>query len=175
MASVNKVILIGNLGRDPETRYTTGGDAVTNIRIATTDTWKDKAGEKQEKTEWHSVVFFGRQAEIAGEYLKKGRQIYVEGRLQTRKWQDKEGQDRYTTEIVADRMQMLGIQRCHRLCRIKLPLLRFPVARCGGFCSSVHARSFFSLPHQEAMRQKLSALHGRCGRGFPRGGCGGSE
>src|SRR5205085_11021669 len=108
MASVNKVILVGNLGRDPETRYTTGGDAVTNIRIATTDTWKDKAGEKQEKTEWHSVVFFGRQAEIAGEYLKKGRQVYVEGRLQTRKWQDKEGQDRYTTEIVADRMQMLG-------------------------------------------------------------------
>jgi single-strand DNA-binding protein len=88
--------------------YTTGGDAVTNIRLATTDTWKDKAGEKQEKTEWHSVVFFGRQAEIAGEYLKKGRQVYVEGRLQTRKWQDKEGQDRYTTEIVADRMQMLG-------------------------------------------------------------------
>src|SRR5438270_12404927 len=108
MASVNKVILIGNLGRDPETRYTTGGDAVTNIRIATTDTWKDKAGEKQEKTEWHSIVFYGRQAEIAGEYLKKGRQVYVEGRLQTRKWQDKEGQDRYTTEIVADRMQMLG-------------------------------------------------------------------
>jgi single-strand DNA-binding protein len=108
MASVNKVILIGNLGRDPETRYTTGGDAVTNIRLATTDTWKDKAGEKQEKTEWHSIVFFGRQAEIAGEYLKKGRQVYVEGRLQTRKWQDKEGQDRYTTEIVADRMQMLG-------------------------------------------------------------------
>jgi single-strand DNA-binding protein len=108
MASVNKVILVGNLGRDPETRYTTGGDAVTNIRVATTDTWKDKNGEKQEKTEWHSVVFFGRQAEIAGEYLKKGRQIYVEGRLQTRKWQDKEGQDRYTTEIIADRMQMLG-------------------------------------------------------------------
>src|SRR6266446_928590 len=108
MASVNKVILVGNLGRDPETRYTTGGDAVTNIRVATTDTWKDKNGEKQEKTEWHTVVFFGRQAEIAGEYLKKGRQVYVEGRLQTRKWQDKEGQDRYTTEIVADRMQMLG-------------------------------------------------------------------
>jgi single-strand DNA-binding protein len=108
MASVNKVILIGNLGRDPETRYTTGGDAVTNIRLATTDTWKDKAGDKQEKTEWHSIVFFGRQAEIAGEYLKKGRQVYVEGRLQTRKWQDKEGQDRYSTEIVADRMQMLG-------------------------------------------------------------------
>ena len=108
MASVNKVILVGNLGRDPETRYTTGGDAVTNIREATTETWKDKNGEKQEKTEWHTVVFFGRQAEIAGEYLKKGRQVYIEGRLQTRKWQDKEGQDRYTTEIVADRMQMLG-------------------------------------------------------------------
>ena len=108
MASVNKVILVGNLGRDPETRYTTGGDAVTNIRVATTDTWKDKNGEKQEKTEWHTVVFFGRQAEIAGEYLKKGRQVDIEGRLQTRKWQDKEGQDRYTTEIVADRMQMLG-------------------------------------------------------------------
>jgi single-strand DNA-binding protein len=108
MASVNKVILVGNLGRDPETRYTTSGDAVTNIRVATTDTWKDKNGEKQEKTEWHTVVFFGRQAEIAGEYLKKGRQVYIEGRLQTRKWQDKEGQDRYSTEIVADRMQMLG-------------------------------------------------------------------
>jgi single-strand DNA-binding protein len=108
MASVNKVILVGNLGRDPETRYTTSGDAVTNVRLATTDTWKDKAGEKQERTEWHNIVFYGRQAEIAGEYLKKGRQIYVEGRLQTRKWQDKEGQDRYTTEIIADRMQMLG-------------------------------------------------------------------
>jgi len=108
MASVNKVILVGNLGRDPETRYTTSGDAVTNVRLATTDTWKDKNGDKQERTEWHTIVFYGRQAEIAGEYLKKGRQIYVEGRLQTRKWQDKEGQDRYTTEIVADRMQMLG-------------------------------------------------------------------
>ena len=108
MASVNKVILLGNLGRDPETRYTTGGDAVTNLNIATSEQWKDKSGEKQERTEWHTVVFFGRQAEIAGEYLKKGRQVYVEGRLQTRKWQDKEGQDRYTTEIVADRMQMLG-------------------------------------------------------------------
>src|ERR1700680_4203525 len=105
MASVNKVILIGNLGRDPETRYTTGGDAVTNIRIATTDTWKDKAGETQEKPEWRSLFFCGRKAEIAGEYLKKGRQIYVEGRLQTRKWQDKEGQDRYTTAKVAQRMQ----------------------------------------------------------------------
>jgi single-strand DNA-binding protein len=108
MASVNKVILVGNLGRDPETRYTTSGDAVTNVRLATTDQWKDKNGEKQERTEWHNIVFYGRQAEIAGEYLKKGRQIYVEGRLQTRKWQDKEGQDRYTTEIIADRMQMLG-------------------------------------------------------------------
>ena len=108
MASVNKVILVGNLGRDPETRYTAGGDAITNVSIATTDTWKDKAGEKQEKTEWHRVAFFGKLAEIAGEYLKKGSQVYVEGRLQTRKWQDKDGQDKYSTEIVADRMQMLG-------------------------------------------------------------------
>src|SRR5512137_1827940 len=108
MASVNKVILIGNLGRDPETRYTTGGDAGTNLNIATTETWKDKAGEKQEKTEWHSVVLFGRQAEIAGEYLKKGRPVYIEGRLQTRKWTDKEGVEKYSTEIVADRMQLIG-------------------------------------------------------------------
>ncbi|MFI4952664.1 MAG: single-stranded DNA-binding protein [Burkholderiales bacterium] len=108
MASVNKVILVGNLGRDPETRYTTGGEAVTNVSIATTDSWKDKSGEKQERTEWHRVAFFGKLAEIAGEYLKKGSQVYVEGRLQTRKWQDKEGQDKYTTEIIADRMQMLG-------------------------------------------------------------------
>ena len=109
MASVNKVILVGNLGRDPETRYTADGAAITNIRVATTDSWKDKAsGEKKEQTEWHTVVFFGRLAEIAGEYLKKGRSVYVEGRLRTRKWQDKEGQDRYTTEIVAENMQMLG-------------------------------------------------------------------
>jgi single-strand DNA-binding protein len=108
MASVNKVILIGNLGRDPETRYMPDGGAVTNVSIATTDVWKDKQGEKQERTEWHRVAFFGKLAEIAGEYLKKGSQVYVEGRLQTRKWQDKEGQDKYTTEIVADRMQMLG-------------------------------------------------------------------
>ena len=108
MASVNKVILIGNLGRDPETRYMPDGGAITNISIATTETWKDKNGDKQEKTEWHRVAFFGKLAEIAGEYLKKGSQCYVEGRLQTRKWQDKDGQDKYTTEIVADRMQMLG-------------------------------------------------------------------
>jgi single-strand DNA-binding protein len=108
MASVNKVILVGNLGRDPETRYTTGGDAVTNLRIATTEAWKDKSGEKQEKTEWHTVVLFGRLAEIAGEYLKKGRPVYIEGRLQTRKYTDKEGVEKYSTEIVADRMQLLG-------------------------------------------------------------------
>ncbi|MGH6610369.1 MAG: single-stranded DNA-binding protein [Burkholderiaceae bacterium] len=109
MASVNKVILIGNLGRDPETRYTADGAAITNITIATSDRWKDKAtGEMKEATEWHRISFFGRLAEIAGEYLKKGRPVYVEGRLRTRKWQDKEGQDRYTTEIVADNMQMLG-------------------------------------------------------------------
>ena len=97
-----------NLGRDPETRYTTNGDAVTNIRLATTDTWKDKNGEKQERTEWHNVVFYGRQAEIAGEYLKKGRQIYVEGSLQTREWTDRDGNKRYTTEVRAQRFQMLG-------------------------------------------------------------------
>ena len=108
MASVNKVILLGNLGRDPETRYTTGGDAVTNLRIATSEQWKDKAGEKQERTEWHSVVLFGRQAEVAGEYLKKGRSVYIEGRLQTRKYTDKEGVEKYSTEVVADRMQLLG-------------------------------------------------------------------
>jgi single-strand DNA-binding protein len=108
MASINKVILIGNLGRDPETRYMPDGGAITNISIATTDKWKDKAGEMQEKTEWHRVAFFGKLAEIAGEYLKKGSQVYVEGRLQTRKWQDKDGQDKYTTEIVANVMQMLG-------------------------------------------------------------------
>ncbi|OGV71760.1 MAG: single-stranded DNA-binding protein [Methylophilales bacterium RIFCSPHIGHO2_02_FULL_57_10] len=108
MASVNKVILIGNLGADPEMRYMPSGEAIANLRIATTDTWKDKSGEKQERTEWHRVVFFGRQAEVCGEYLKKGSAIYVEGSLQTRKWQNKEGQDQYTTEIRGDRMQMLG-------------------------------------------------------------------
>lgn len=109
MASVNKVILVGNLGADPETRYAPSGDAICNIRIATTDTWRDKtSGEKREATEWHRVVFFGKLAEIAGQYLKKGRSVYVEGRLQTRKWQDKEGRDQYTTEIRADQMQMLG-------------------------------------------------------------------
>ncbi len=108
-ASVNKVILIGNLGKDPETRYTPDGAAITNITLATTDTWKDKAtGEKKEATEWHRVAFFGRLAEIAGQYLKKGRSVYIEGRIRTRKWQDKEGVDRYTTEIIADQMQMLG-------------------------------------------------------------------
>ena len=108
MASVNKVILVGNLGRDPETRYMPDGGAITNISIATTSTWKDKSGEKQEATEWHRVAFFGKLAEIAGEYLKKGSQVYVEGKLRTRKWQDKDGQDKYTTEVIADAMQMLG-------------------------------------------------------------------
>jgi single-strand DNA-binding protein len=106
---VNKVILVGNLGRDPEVRYAPNGQAVANVTLATSESWKDKnTGEKQERTEWHRVVFFGRLAEIAGEYLKKGAQVYVEGRLQTRKWQDKDGADRYTTEIVANEMQMLG-------------------------------------------------------------------
>ncbi|MGH8762109.1 MAG: single-stranded DNA-binding protein [Nitrosospira sp.] len=108
MASVNKVRLIGNLGKDPETRYMPNGDAVTNITLATTETWKDKSGEKQEKTEWHRVTFYRKLAEIAGEYLKKGRPVYVEGRLETRKWTDKAGAERYTTEIIASDMKMLG-------------------------------------------------------------------
>lgn len=108
MASINKVILIGNLGKDPETRYMPNGDAVTSITLATTDTWKDKNGEKQEKTEWHRVVLYRKLAEIAGEYLKKGRPIYVEGRLETKQWTDKQGIERYTTQIIADTMQMLG-------------------------------------------------------------------
>lgn len=109
MASLNKAILIGNLGADPETRYTTSGDAVTSVRLATTDNWTDKAsGEKREATEWHRVVFYRRLAEVAGQYLKKGAQVYLEGRIKTRKWQDKDGQDRYTTEIEATEMKMLG-------------------------------------------------------------------
>ncbi len=108
MASVNKVILMGNLGKDPEVRFMPNGDAVCNFSIATTDNWKDKNGEKQERTEWHNIVMYRKLAEIAGEYLKKGRPVFIEGRLQTRKWQTKEGQDRYTTEIIAESMQMLG-------------------------------------------------------------------
>jgi len=107
MASVNKVIILGNVGRDPEVRYTAVGKAICNISIATSRSY-GKGEERKEETEWHSVVFYERQAEIAGEYLKKGRPVYVEGRIRTRKWQDKDGQDRYTTEIVAESMQLLG-------------------------------------------------------------------
>ena len=108
MASLNKVMLIGNLGKDPEVRYTTSGQAVASFSIATSERFKNKNGDWEERTEWHNVVLWGRQAEIAGEYLAKGRTIFIEGRLQTRKWQDKEGKDRYTTEIVGEKMQMLG-------------------------------------------------------------------
>ena len=118
---VNKVILVGNLGKDPETRYMPSGSAVTNLTLATSESWKDKqTGEQQDRTEWHKIAMFGRLAEIAAEYLRKGSQIYIEGKLRTRKWQDKEGKDRYTTEIVADEMQMLGskggwcLGRCRR-------------------------------------------------------------
>lgn len=105
---INKVILIGNLGADPETRYTAGGTAVTNVRLATSESWRDKqSGERQERTEWHRVVFFARLAEIAGEYLRKGSKVYVEGQLRTNKWQGQDGQDRYTTEIIGNEMQML--------------------------------------------------------------------
>jgi single-strand DNA-binding protein len=108
MASVNKVILVGNLGADPEMRYLPSGEAVVNLRLATTDTWKDKDGNKQEQTEWHRVSYFGRQAEVCGQYLKKGSQIYVEGSIRTRKYTDKDGVEKYATEIRGDRMQMLG-------------------------------------------------------------------
>ena len=109
MASVNKVIIVGNLGRDPETRYMPSGDAMTNIAVATTDKWKDKStGEQKEATEWHRIAFFGKLAEIAGQYLKKGSQVYIEGKLRTRKWTDKDGIEKYSTEIIADTMQMLG-------------------------------------------------------------------
>ncbi|MFJ7567410.1 single-stranded DNA-binding protein [Herminiimonas sp. NPDC097707] len=109
MASVNKVIIVGNLGRDPETRYMPNGEAVTNVAVATTESWKDKtSGDKKEVTEWHRITFYRKLAEIAGQYLKKGSSVYIEGRLQTRKWTDKDGVERYTTEIIADTMQMLG-------------------------------------------------------------------
>lgn len=109
MASINKAIIIGHLGRDPETRYMPNGDAVTNIAVATTESWKDKnTGEKKELTEWHRVTFYRKLAEVVGQYLRKGSQIYLEGKLQTRKWTDKDGVERYTTEIIADTMQMLG-------------------------------------------------------------------
>lgn len=108
MASVNKVIIVGRLGDDPVTKYMPNGEAVTNISFATSESWKDKNGQKQEKTEWHRVTLYRKLAEIAGEYLKKGSMAYIEGRLETRKWQDKEGKDRYTTEIIANTMQMLS-------------------------------------------------------------------
>ena len=119
---INKVIIIGNLGQDPETRHTAGGSAVTNLSVATSETWKDKqTGEKKEQTEWHRVVMFARLAEIAGEYLRKGSKVYIEGRLQTRKWQDRDGQDRYTTEIVANDLQMLDTKGEHSIRRAEPP------------------------------------------------------
>lgn len=112
MRGVNKAIIVGNVGQDPEVRHSSNGNAICNLSVATSESWKDKnTGEQQERTEWHRVVFYRRLAEIVGEYVRKGSQIYVEGRLQTRKWQDQSGQDRYTTEIVADQMQMLGGKR----------------------------------------------------------------
>ncbi len=108
MASVNKAIIVGNIGRDPETRYLPNGDAVTNISVATTEKWKDKSGKQQEKTEWHRVCFFGKLAEIAGEYLKKGSAVYIEGRIETQEYTDKDGMKKYSTQIIANQMQMLG-------------------------------------------------------------------
>ncbi len=144
---INKVILVGNLGADPEIRYMPSGNAVANARIATTDSWRDKqSGEQQERTEWHQVVFFNRLAEIVGEYLKKGSQVYVEGRLQTRKWQDKSGNDRYTTEIVANEMQMLG-------------------GRGGGGPGPSESYSERSAPAREPAREPQSAGGSGGGRG----------
>jgi single-strand DNA-binding protein len=132
---INKVILVGNLGADPETRYTASGSAITNIRIATSESWRDKqTGENQERTEWHRVVFFNRLAEIAGEYLRKGSQVYVEGSLRTRKWQGQDGQDRYTTEVVANEMQMLGARGGDSAPRQQAPA-------SGGFRDSTQAQS----------------------------------
>lgn len=143
MASINKAIIIGNLGRDPEVRYSPAGAAVCNITVATTLSWKDKeSGEKKEETEWHRVVFYGRLAEIAGEYLKKGRPVYIEGRLKTRKWQNKEGQDVYTTEIIADQMQMLGgrddADPSKAPDRAKQPAQRAPAASMNEMESDIH-------------------------------------
>ena len=140
MASVNKVILIGNLGKDPDVRYLPSGEAVTNITLATTETWKDKtSGDKKEATEWHRVVFFRKLAEIAGQYLKKGSQVYIEGSLKTRKWQDKEGQERYTTEIVADEMRMLGSRQGSG--QPDEPPRERPAPAAGGAASSSSARA----------------------------------
>jgi single-strand DNA-binding protein len=132
MASVNKAIIIGNLGKDPEVRYTASGEALCNITVATSETWKDKAtGEKKEATEWHRISFFGKLAEIAGQYLKKGSQVYVEGSIRTRKWTDKEGQERYTTEIRGDEMKMLGgkSERSEQDANSRTPSPSVPVKR----------------------------------------------
>ena len=159
MASVNKVILLGNLGADPEVRYMTNGEAMANIRMATTETWRDKAtGDKKDATEWHRVVFFGRLAEIVKEYLKKGSSVYIEGRIRTRKWQDKEGQERYTTEIEANEMQMLG-------------------GRQGASSTGGEAEFGGSMPSQPApaaapagkrQARELGRRAGRAGPGLPR-------
>lgn len=128
MASLNKAIIIGHLGKDPETRYLPGGEAVCNFTVATSETWKDKTtGEKKEQTEWHRVSAFGKLAEICSQYLKKGSLVYVEGRIQTRKWQDKEGQDRYTTEIKADGMKMLGSKGASEGSLVEIPLKDAPI------------------------------------------------
>ena len=134
---VNKVILIGNLGQDPEVRHMPNGNAVANVTVATSESWKDKnTGETQERTEWHRVVFFRRLAEIVGEYLKKGSKVYVEGRLQTRKWQDQSGQDRYTTEILADQMQMLDSRGDNQAAPAPQPAAAPPMPE-GGFSDDI--------------------------------------
>jgi single-strand DNA-binding protein len=160
MASVNKVILVGNLGKDPETRYAPSGSAICNVTIATSRNWKDRtSGEKREETEWHRVVFYDRLAEIAGEYLRKGRPVYVEGRLKTRKWQDKEGQDRYTTEIVAEEMQLLGSRE----------------GGGGGGGGDEGGYSRESYGGSRGGGSRAPAAGGQGGRGSPSGGQGGGQ
>ncbi|WP_423200718.1 Single-stranded DNA-binding protein (plasmid) [Cupriavidus sp. H19C3] len=147
MPSVNKVILIGNLGADPEVRYMPSGDAVANIRMATTDRYKDKqSGEFKEATEWHRIAFFGKLAEIAGQYLKKGSSVYIEGRIRTRKWQDQSGQDKYSTEIVADQMQMLGGRGDHSGCDDA-------GAEAGAYCEGSQRSAGRGQPQQRHQRQ----------------------
>jgi single-strand DNA-binding protein len=159
MASVNKVILVGNLGRDPEVRYSPEGGAICNLSVATTSQWKDKAsGERREETEWHRVVMYNRLAEIAGEYLKKGRSVYIEGRLKTRKWQDKDtGADRYSTEVVADQMQMLGGREGGE----------------GGGYSSGGGGGYEDAPQQRAPRQQAQRPAPQKPAAQPAGGGGG--
>lgn len=160
MSSINKAILIGRLGKDPETRYMTNGDAVTNVSLATSEKYKDKQGEAQEKTEWHNLTFYRRLAEIAGEYLKKGSMIYVEGKITTRKWQDKEGKDRYTTEIIVHEMTMLGSKGTHEQDGSAEPAAQRPAPAAKPAGAPAAKGSFDNFDDDIPF-----AHHGKCGAG----------